>query len=170
MRKFLVIIAQLLLFTSIANSQSTNSQSPMGVVKEFGLFGIWAIDCSQPPSPENPYANFELTSEGAVEQRDSFGPDYDEMVYRIVEARRVGNFRLAMREVLTTDDRIVLETVALKAAGRIRNWSSRFADGSGTLVEDGLLPSAEGRETGWMTRCDMRRAGDMHFVLRHQHL
>jgi hypothetical protein len=50
------------------------------------------------------------------------------MVCRIVDATPVGSYRPAMREVLTSDDRIVLDTATLKGAGRIRNWSSRFAD------------------------------------------
>jgi hypothetical protein len=160
MRRFPLVVAQLLLLTSLVHSQS-----PVGAVQEFGLIGTWALDCSRPPGPANAYANFALTPEGAVELRDDFGPDYDDMVYRIVEATRVGSFRLAMRQVLTTDDRIVLDTVTLKAAGRIRNWSSQFADGSASLVEDGLLHSDEGRETSWMTRCDLRRAGGANSVL-----
>lgn len=160
MRKFLLVVIQLVLLTSVANSQSS-----VNAVKEFGLFGTWALDCSQPPGPGNAYALFALTAGGTVELRDSFGPDYDEMVYRIEDARRVGNFRLEMRQVLTTDDRVVLDTVMLKITGRIRNWSSRFADGSATLVEGGVVPPGERHETGWMTRCDVRRASNMNTVL-----
>jgi hypothetical protein len=107
MRRFLVVMVQLLLLTSYANSQS-----PTEAAQEFGLFGIWALDCC------------------------------------IADATRVGNFRQAMREVMTTDDRIVPDTVTLKAASKIRHWSSHFADGSGTLLEDSFLPSDEGRESG----------------------
>jgi hypothetical protein len=156
MRRFLIVVVQLVLLTSFANAQSS-----VAAVKEFGLFGTWALDCSQPPSPANAYVSFSLTTEGTVELRDSFGPDYDEMVYRVVDARRIGAFRLAMRQILTTDDRIMLETQTLRTRDRIRNWFSRFSDGSGTLVEDGRMPAIDGRETGWLIRCDMRRAGDI---------
>jgi hypothetical protein len=156
MRGFLAVSIQLLLLTTFANAQSAAS-----IVKQFGLFGVWALDCSRAPGPGNAYATVALTADGDIELRDDFGPDYDQMIYRVVDAKRVGAFRLTLRQVLTTDDRIVLDTVTLRAAGRIRNWVSRFADGSSTLVEDGLMPSADGRETGWMTRCDLRRAGDV---------
>ena len=159
MRTFIAFALQLILLTSFANAQSSTA-----AVKEFGLFGTWALDCGQPPGPANAYVNFTLTSEGTVELRDSFGPDYDEMVYRVVEARRVGAFRLAMRQVLATDERIVLETETLRTRDRIRNWSSRFSDGSGTLVEDGRMPADEGHETAWMARCDLRRADDIDSV------
>ena len=156
MRTFLVLVVQLILLTSLANAQSSIS-----AVKEFGLFGTWALDCSQPPGPANAYVSFTLTLEGTVELRDSFGPDYDEMVYRVVQAKRVGAFRLAMRQVLMTDERIVLETETLRTRDRIRNWSSRFSDGSGTLVEDGRMSADEGHETAWLARCDLRRADDI---------
>jgi hypothetical protein len=156
MRKFPIIAIQLLLLTTFANAQSSTS-----IVKAFGLFGTWAYDCSQAPGPANAYAAFSLTSRGDIELRDDFGADYDEMIYRVVDAQRLSQFRLALRQVLTTDDRIVLDTVTLRAAGRIRNWSSRLADGSNTLVEGGAMPSADGKETEWMTRCDVRRADDV---------
>jgi hypothetical protein len=155
MRTIFFVAVQLLLLTGFANAQSAAN-----VVAEFGLFGTWAIDCRQPPSPANAYANFSLTSQGAIELRDDFGPDFDDMIYRIVDAKRIGQFRLSLRQLLTTDDQIVLDTVMLRAAGRIRNWSSRLADGSSILVEDGIIPLAREQETGWMTRCDVRGAGN----------
>jgi hypothetical protein len=133
------------------------SQSPSSAIKEFGLFGTWADDCSAAPSPANQYAVFSLTSRGNIELRNDFGPDYDEMVYRIVDAQRLSLFRLALRQLLTTDDQIALNTVMMKADDRIRVWSSRGSDGS-IFVEDGVMPSTNGRETGWMMRCNMRWA------------
>jgi hypothetical protein len=154
MRTIFFVAVQLLLLTGFADAQSAAN-----VVKEFGLVGSWAIDCRQPPSPTNAYANFSLTSGGAIELRDDFGPDFDDMIYRIVDAKRIGQFRLSLRQLLTTDDQIVLDTVMLRAGGRIRNWSSRLADGSSVLVENGIIPLAREQETGWMTRCDVRAAG-----------
>jgi hypothetical protein len=126
-------------------------------MKEFGLFGTWAGDCYRPPSPANEFSVFSLTSSGAVELQNNFGTNYDDMVYRIVDVKRVSKFRLALRQLLTTDDRIVLDTVLLRMTDRIRTWSSRLADGS-TLVEDGAVPASNGQETGWKNRCDERRA------------
>jgi hypothetical protein len=154
MRTIFFVAFQLLLLTGLADAQSAAN-----VVKEFGLVGSWAIDCRQPPSPTNAYANFSLTSGGAIELRDDFGPDFDDMIYRIVDAKRIGQFRLSLRQLLTTDDQIVLDTVMLRAGGRIRNWSSRLADGSSVLVDNGVIPLAREQETGWMTRCDVRAAG-----------
>jgi hypothetical protein len=147
----LVLILQSSLWTTLAGAQSSAS-----AIKEFGLLGTWADDCSAMPSPANQYAIFSLTSRGNIELRNDFGPDYDQMVYRIVDVRRLSHFRLALRQLLTTNDQILLNTIMMKANERIRVWSSRGSDGS-ILVEDGVIAAADGQETGWMVRCDVRR-------------
>lgn len=131
------------------------ADSAARTVDNFGLFGTWANDCSAAPSPANQYVVFSLTSRDNVELRNDFGPDYAEMVYQVVDAKRLSYFRLALRQLLTTDEQVALNVVMMKANDRIRMWSSYGADGN-TLVENGEVPSANGRETSWMVRCNMR--------------
>jgi hypothetical protein len=138
---------------------SAYAQSPTVTLKEFGLFGTWADDCNAKASAANQYAIFSVTSRGAIELRNDFGPNFDDMVYRIVDAKRLSHFRLSLRQLLTTDDQITLNTVMMKANDRIRIWSSHGADGS-AFVEDGSMPSANGQKTGWMVRCDVKWTGD----------
>jgi hypothetical protein len=133
------------------------AQSPTGAIKEFGLLGVWADDCHADPGPANQYASFSLTSRGAILLRNDFGPDYGNMIYRIVDAKLIGVFRISLRQLLMTDDQIALDTVMLRAKDKIRIWSSRGADGS-QYVEGGLVPAANNRETSWMERCDTRWA------------
>jgi len=152
----------LVIFQSSFWTTFAAAQSPANAIKEFGLLGIWADDCSTSASPANQYAIFSLTSRGNIELRNDFGPDYDQMVYRIVDAQRLSHFRLALRELLTSDDQIVLNIVMMKTNDRIRVWSSRGSDGS-IFVEDGSIPSANGQETGWMVRCNVRWTGNLDF-------
>jgi hypothetical protein len=133
------------------------AQSPNGAIKDFGLLGTWADNCNRQPGPSNQHATFSVTSRGSVLLRNDFGPSYGDMIYRVVEAARLSQFRLSLRQVLTTDSGVVLDTVMLRANAKVRIWSSRGADGR-EYVEDGLVPSANNRETGWMERCDMRSA------------
>jgi hypothetical protein len=149
-----VVILQSSLWTTLVDAQS-----PANAIKEFGLLGTWADDCSAMPSPGNLYTIFTLTSRGNIELRNDFGPGYDQMVYRIVDVQRLSYFRLALRELLTTDDHILLNTIMVKAKDRIRVWSSRGADGS-ILVEDGTIAQSNGEETGWMVRCNLRWTGN----------
>jgi hypothetical protein len=133
------------------------AQSPNGAVKEFGLLGTWADNCNAQPGPANQHATFSVTSRGTVILRNDFGPSYGDMIYRVVEATRLSQFRISLRQVLTTDSEVALDTVMLKANAKVRIWSSQGIDGR-QYVEDGLVPSANNRETGWMERCDMRSA------------
>jgi hypothetical protein len=136
------------------------SQSPTSAIKEFGLLGIWADDCRLSPSPSNQHASFSVTSRGIIQLHNDFGPDYGDMLYRIVDAKRVGRFRISLRQLLTTDDQVALDMVILKSNDRIRVWSSRGAEGS-EYVQDGLIPAADNRETAWMERWDTRSAGNL---------
>jgi hypothetical protein len=150
-------LAVALISTMILAPGVAPAQSPNGTIKEFGLIGTWADDCNKRPAPSNQHATFTVNSRGAMLLRNDFGPDYGDMIYRILEATRLSQFRLSLRQVLTTDSEVALDTVMLKTNARVRIWSSRGVDGR-QYVEDGLVPSANNRETGWMERCDMRSA------------
>jgi len=73
-----------------------SAQSPSSAVREFGLFGTWADDCNTNPSPLNQYASFSISSRGTIQLRNDFGPDYGDMIYRIVDAKRIGLFRISL--------------------------------------------------------------------------
>jgi hypothetical protein len=146
------VLVQVLLATSLACAQSLTS-----TIREFGLIGTWSDNCGANPGPSNQFASFSISSRGNIMLRNDFGPNYGDMVYRIVDARRISEFRIALRQLLTTDDQIALDTVMVKADGRLRIWSSRGADGS-EYVQDGVVPAANNHETGWMERCDTRAA------------
>jgi hypothetical protein len=158
-----IYLTAAIVFVQSLSATSASAQSPTNAVKEFGLFGTWAGDCNSNPSPANQYASFSVTSRGTIHLRNDFGPDYGDMVYRIVDARRIGQFQISLRQLLMTDDQVALDTVMMKAKDRIRIWSSRGADGS-EYVQDGLVPAANNHETGWMERCDTRRAGNLSTV------
>ncbi len=151
MRRILVCFIHVLLATACAHAQSAT-------VQDFGLLGKWAIECSRPPSPANEHALYAVTSSGVIWVMNDFGPDYDGMVYHVVNAERVGADKLSLRQVLASDATVVLDIVMVKDNEKIRVWSSRTADGS-TLVRDGTMPSANDQVTRWASRCEERRAG-----------
>jgi hypothetical protein len=145
------VLVELLLANFACAQPLTNT------VQEFGLLGTWSDNCSANPAPSNQYASFSITSRGNIMLRNDFGPDYGDMIYRIVDAKRIGEFRIFLRQLLTTDDQIALHIVMVKAKDKIRIRSSRGADGS-EYVKDGLVPAANNHETGWMERCGARWA------------
>jgi len=147
MGRLLLCVAQLSLTTVIAFAQSTST-----AVENFGLVGTWANDCGRHAGPDNEYSTFFVFSDGRVGLRHDFGPDYGNMTYRIVDAKRIGLYRLSLRQVPVTAREVVLDVTMLKSGNRLRVWSSRGSDGN-VYVEDGIVSSADGRETGWAVRC-----------------
>jgi hypothetical protein len=81
-------LAVALISTMILAPGVAPAQSPNGTIKEFGLIGTWADDCNKRPAPSNQHATFTVNSRGAVLLRNDFGPDYGDMIYRILEATR----------------------------------------------------------------------------------
>ena len=138
-------------------------------MRAFDLLSNLGIGLHPVPGPQNAlFGQAQVTAQAAVElrRRISLARIHNRMVYRVVGATRLSLFRLSLRLVLATDERIVLDTVTLRSGGRIRNWSSRL--GNSVLVENGIMPSANGQETGWMTRCDMRQADRGLLPFRHR--
>ena len=77
----------------------------------------------------------------------------DQARYALIERLLgLGEARCALRQVLVGNDRVTLDIVLVKQNDKIRIWSSLFPDGT-ALVEDGVMTSATGRETRWMTHC-----------------
>jgi hypothetical protein len=147
MRKTVLCVASLLFLPVPAHAQSTAS-----TLQDFGLFGTWAGECSQGPSPMNNHATYSGTSSGAAQLRYQSGAEYEDSIYDIFDAKRVGPDKLSLHQVLTSNDRVTLEIVLLKEHDKIRIWSSVFPDGT-ALVEDGVVSSFTGRETRWMAHC-----------------
>jgi hypothetical protein len=129
-----------------------NAQSAQGALKDFGLLGTWAADCKQGPSPGNTHATYSVTSAGALELKNTFGEGYDDSVYSILDAKPIGADKLSLREAMVSDKNIVLDIVLVKENGKIRVWSSLFADGT-ALVQDGMVAAPVNRETRWVARC-----------------
>src|SRR5436190_8830407 len=143
MRTILFSSVQVLLVTAAALAQS-----PTTTVQDFGLVGKWAIECNRPASPADEHALYAITPSGLIWVMSDFGPEYDGMVYYVVRAERVSADKVALRQVLASDETVVLDVVMVKDNERIRVWSSRTADGN-TLVRDGLMPSAKDQVTRW---------------------
>ena len=120
-------------------------------VLDFGLIGVWAAECNEPPSPTNNLATFALTSSGTVSLKYEFGSQYKPTRYTVVRARRVDAGRIEMREDrLDVQPPYSLDVVLNKSDGRIRVWSSVKSDGK-VLVRDGHIVDV--RDTKWLSRC-----------------
>ena len=104
MRKSFFCLVESLLLISFADAQPAPR-----ALRDFDLLGRWAVECARPASPLNEHSLFSLTSVGMAWVLNDFGPDYDGMVYRIVDAKRVAPDKLSLRQVLATDDSVVID-------------------------------------------------------------
>lgn len=59
--------------------------------KQLDLFGAWAADCTQAPSPANPHVNVASPAEGLVIELHDLGPGYAANQYSVLTARPQGN-------------------------------------------------------------------------------
>lgn len=128
------------------------AQSAATAMQEFGLLGTWAGDCGQGPSPANNHATYSVNAAGVLELTNTFGPDYEDGVYKITDAKLLSDGKLSMQQVLVKNESVKLDIVVMKENGRVRVWSSALPDGS-KLVDEGYITSATGAETRWVTRC-----------------
>lgn len=129
-----------------------HSQSAAEAMRDFGLIGTWAAACQEGPSPTNNHATYLVTPTGDLQLKYQSGADFEDSIYDIREVKRLAPEKLSLRQVLIGNERVILDIVLIKESDRIRIWSSLFPDGT-ALVEDGVLTSATGRETRWMTHC-----------------
>jgi hypothetical protein len=150
MRTLVLCLIQLLFLAPFAHAQSITR-----AVEDFHMLGLWAVDCHRQPAPRNEHATFTKANADEVQLVNDFGVDYDNMVYRIVAAQRIGNDRVSLRQVLATDGKVVLDVVLWKVNDKLRTWSSRVSDGS-ALVVDGVVSSTNGHKTPWIGRCKER--------------
>ena len=124
--------------------------SDASVIEAFGILGVWAIDCSQPPSGENAHIERSVTSAGKVHSLwrydDKGGGDLAELVD--MEPRGTDAFALTNINLRNGNRfRVVLQ----KRDDKTRSIESTGSDGK-KLISDGKFV-ASGLPTPSFTRC-----------------
>lgn len=141
----------LLLVASIAvASPPAAAQTLDGTLRDFGLLGTWAPDCREAPSPLHPHARYSTEPSGQASMSYDPGPDVPPSAYAILDAQRVAEDQLLLREEWL-HDHSRLEVTLRRFRGKVKVWLSRGADGK-ILVKDGTVV-ATGYVSPWMTHC-----------------
>jgi hypothetical protein len=130
-------------------STSATAQSAASILKNVGLIGSWAVDCSSPPAPSNNWESYNAQPAGAVEWRTDQGPGYKSNIYVISGAKNLGNNQIAMsvRFNDTTDEEIVVSIIASKK----HTISTKLPNGT-YLVQNGTVVRS-GVTTPTLTHC-----------------
>lgn len=127
------------------------AQSLQKTMSDFGLFGVWASDCTQPVAVDNQRANYKATSANQASLVYVAGGNYADNAYTISGARLIDPATIELKEEFLTDHSQMVITI-VKANGKIRTFASREVNGS-VLIKDGFL-SGSGRPTQWLSRCN----------------
>src|SRR5215813_2388944 len=128
------------------------ADSPTQVLRDFGMLGTWATDCSRPSNSDNFYTIYAGQSDGRVRRTYYNTPDrktpYN--VYIVTRAVKLPSDMLSyQQEGDVNQDKI--DVILLKDGNKYKIWSSVTAEGK-ALVKDGKFPGS-GDDSPWQAKC-----------------
>jgi hypothetical protein len=122
--------------------------SVTSVMRQFGMIGRWAADCSLMPTPINRHSTFSLAESGEVKVINDTGTDRYEDVILSAETQPGNKLAIIMQQI---PQKIKQDVVMLVEMDSFRIWSYKRADGY-SVVNNGN-DTATGRPTTWRKRC-----------------
>lgn len=121
--------------------------SDVDMLKEFGMYGRVAVDCSAPYSSNNPHLIYAVSSKGKITRTLEMNPELNGSFH-------IRNMRMMGPDVLQHDEtgrQSELTITVAKIDGKFRSWRSVRADGT-ILIADGKFP-ASGNPTVSFEKC-----------------
>lgn len=148
------LLAIFVLVTSFALAGDASGASVDELFQQFGLFGTWAADCSQPATPTNPRVSIITPSAGLVLEDHNLGPDFAINRYSILSAEMVSANSLSV-DVIFQPGTEVEERQKLVFAVRDNTRRTIFnqTDGGAVRVKDGIA-LARGSKTPLLRKCE----------------
>jgi hypothetical protein len=126
------------------------AQTVQQAARAFGLVGTWALDCSQPASPQNEHGVYSISNDGSLDLTDDDGPQYQSNRYNFSQGLTLDSGKLQLDGVFFGDNLAQHTVLEKNASGQMRVFGN--VDGSGKiLVQNGAFPG--GGEPPWMNKC-----------------
>jgi len=149
------VCAAIVLIAMLSAPASARKPSVAELFNEFGLFGVWAINCEGEPAIDNPRATLlRPPPSGPVIENDDTGPGTYVNHYTIVAARRLGEDTLSVKVIYRTGAR---HQQLQDQVWRVRDneWRTLFnkPKGEPARVKDGIVVGS-GSETPVLHRCE----------------
>jgi len=108
--------------------------------KQLDLFGAWAADCTQPPSPANPHVNIVSPAEGLVIELHDMGPGYAANQYSVLTANPQSGSRLTVEMLFqpgaANEER---QTLTFLLGSNTRRTMFNQPQGGAARVKDGVI-------------------------------
>jgi hypothetical protein len=148
------IAAIILLVAATVMPAAAGSGSVEDLFRQFGLFGTWASDCSQPPSPANPHVSITTPTAGLVLEDHDLGPDFAINHYSVLSAEPVSETGLSVEVIFQpgteTEER---QRLVFQIRDGSRRTMFNQPDGGAVRVKDGIA-LARGTKTPVLKKCE----------------
>lgn len=124
------------------------------VFRQFELFGVWAADCHEPPSPDNPHLSITTPAAGVVLEKHDIGADYEANQYSILSAERLSPTRLAVEVVFQPgSEREERQKLIFRIRANTRRTMFNQPEGGAVRVKDGIALANHSR-TPLLRKCE----------------
>jgi hypothetical protein len=136
-----------LLVAGIHSAAATEAAAPdagkpaiAAVLRDFGLFGAWAVNCALPATPANPHVSIVETQPGVVVERHELGPEYETNSYSVTAAAPVSTTRVSLDVVFKPGaDGEQRQRLILRVEHDTRRTMYNRIEHGAVLVKDGIV-------------------------------
>ena len=148
-----LLLGALLLAACIGQAAA---QTASEILRDFGLLGTWAYDCSQPASDENYYSVYAALENGHVTRTYFDGPNhvYNSYVIERARLRDDGYVWYEQFDRKRNDDFRHMQVIVDRSGDKYRVVYSKNIGGD-TLIDDAISLKGEdaGKQKRWSYRC-----------------
>ena len=123
------------------------------VLKDFGLFGAWAVNCAAPATPANPHVGIVETQPNTVIERHDLGPEYETNSYRVIAAEPLSKTRVSVDVVFKpATERPERQRLIFRVEHDTRRTMYNRVETGAVVVKDGIVVG-RGARTPLLHRC-----------------
>jgi hypothetical protein len=133
---------------------ATGKPAIAAVLRDFGLFGAWAVNCAAPATPINPHVSILETQPGAVVERHDLGPEYETNSYSVIAAAALSTTRVSLDVMFKPGaDGQQQQRLILRVEHDTRRTMFNRIEHGAVVVKDGIVVGG-GAHTPVLHKCE----------------
>jgi hypothetical protein len=148
------VVAISVVVASLLVSSNAHAASVEELFQQFGLFGIWAADCSKPATPANPRVSITAPSADLVLEDHNLGADFAVNRYSVLSAQQVSASSLSVEVIFQpgteAEER---QKLVFSVHDNTRRTMFNQPEGGAVRVKDGIA-LARGSKTPLLRKCE----------------
>ena len=146
-RGLLLVLALVLAMPAAANAETVSQ-----TLRQFGLLGTWADDCSRPAANDNFHTVYAALPNGTVQRTYYNAPGKIYNQYVLQRVNRISSDQIIYQQKGSAGR---IDVVLKKVGNRYHVLSSQNENGK-VYVKEGMFTentSSPGKESPWQTKC-----------------